>query len=91
MFFPGSRYLGLGTYQVTLADGSAATATCLPLPRTRTVLGWHRRIDGERLDLLAYRYLQDATGSWVLCDTGDAIVPDSLAAHPVVAIPAPGS
>ena len=33
MFAPDSRYYGLGTYTVTLANGQVVTATNLPLPK----------------------------------------------------------
>ena len=90
MFSPSSRYASAGTYQVTFADGTVVTATCIPLPAVRAVLGWHRRADGERLDLIAYRYLADATRSWQLCEANNAISPDALAAHGLVAIPPTG-
>ncbi|WP_428338573.1 hypothetical protein [Mycobacterium sp.] len=91
MFFGGSRYSGAGTYEVTCADGTVVTVTRIPLPSARNAVGWHRRGEGERLDLIAYQYLRDATGFWVLCDTNDAVVPDALAAHALIAIPGPGS
>jgi hypothetical protein len=87
MFFAGSRYAAAGTYQVTLADGTVVVVTRIPLPVARTTLGWHRRAEGERLDLIAYRYLRDATAFWQLCEVNDAVVPDALAARDLVAVP----
>jgi hypothetical protein len=46
---------------------------------------------GDRLDLLAVRYLNDPTGFWRLCDANNAPVPGGLAALPLIGIPAPGS
>jgi len=57
MFFPGSRYRSLGTYQVTRADGTVVTVTRLPLPASRSVAGYHPRQAGQRDDLLAAHYL----------------------------------
>jgi hypothetical protein len=91
MFSPSSRYANAGTYQVTLADGTVVTVTRIPSPIPRPPIGWHRRADGERLDLVAYQFLKDATGSWQLCDANDAICPDALAAHELIAIPKAGS
>jgi hypothetical protein len=89
MFTTGSRYLTVGTYQVTLADGTQVTVARSPLPQTTSVLGWHRRAQGERLDLLGYQYLGDATMAWRLGWENGAVVLDALAAHELIAIPAP--
>jgi hypothetical protein len=88
MFFPNSRYLNAGTYQVTLPNGSVVTATHLPLPRKSPLLGFHRRHEGQRIDLVANYYLKDPTAFWRLCDASGSIAPDALAARELVAIPA---
>ncbi len=90
MFFPGSRYANAGTYTVTLPGGRMVAATHIPLPSAGTLIGYHRRLEGQRLDLIAYHYLADATAFWRLCDTNDAMVPDALAAHDLIGIPAKG-
>lgn len=87
MFQPGSRYAGAGIYEVTLPDGRVVTATRTPLPVVRTVVGWHRRAEGERLDLIAYLRLRDATAFWQLCEAADALVPDALAARDLIPVP----
>jgi hypothetical protein len=88
MFHPGSRYADAGTYQVTRPGGAVVTATRLPLPPTApVVLGWQRRADGERLDLLAAHFLGDPTASWALGFANAAMVLDALAARPLVAVP----
>jgi hypothetical protein len=90
MFFPGSRYQNAGTYQMPGPDGSPVTVVVLPLPTAPAIAGWHPVVDRERLDLVAYQFLSDPTATWVLCDANDSIVPDALAAHPMIAIPASG-
>ncbi len=90
MIAPNSRYATAGTYQVTLADGTVVTVTRVPAQRTPRIRGWHRRAEGERLDVIAYTYVKDATGGWLLCDANDAMVPDALAVHELIAIPEPG-
>ena len=87
MFFPGSRYQKTGTYQISRPDGTLITATKLPLPKQRPLLGYHRRLEGQRLDLIASRYLQDATAFWQLCNANNAVVPDALAARELIGIP----
>ena len=90
MFFPGSRYINSGTYTMTLADGTRVAVTRLPLPSTRTLVGFHRRLQGQRLDLIASRYLADPTAFWQLCDANNGMVPDALSAHTLIGIPTRG-
>ncbi len=87
MFFPGSRYEKAGVYQIARPDGPPIPVTKLPLPRRRPLLGYHRRLEGQRLDLIAARYLKDATAFWQLCEANNALAPDALAAHEVIGIP----
>jgi len=87
MFFPGSRYANLTTYTMTMPDGTIVAVTRTPLPSASTLMGFHRRLQGQRLDLIASRYLADATAFWQLCDANNAMVPDALASHGLVGIP----
>lgn len=87
MFFPGSRYYNLTQYQVTKSDGTTVTVTQLPLPAKRPLLGSHPRQKGQRLDLIASHFLNDATAFWRLCDANDSVVPDALAVHNLISIP----
>jgi hypothetical protein len=88
MFFSGSRYFNLATYTIKQADGTLVPVVRLPLPSQSPVLGYHPRHQGERLDLIAYHFLSDATAFWPLCDTNNAISPDALGAHNLIGIPA---
>ena len=90
MFSANSRYSGLATYTVVLSDGRTVTATTLPVARRGPVLGYHPRVEGDRLDLLAARYLKEPTGFWRLCDADDGFSPDGLAARPLIGIPPGG-
>jgi hypothetical protein len=90
VFNSASRYAGIGTYQVTLPDGSVVTVTRIPRPGPQRTAGWYPRGDAERLDVIAYRFLGDATKAWVLCDANDAMAPHALAAHERIGIPGPG-
>jgi hypothetical protein len=87
VFAQNSRYATAGTYTVTLPDGRVATVTRIPLPQQPPTLGWHRRAEAERLDLIAYQYLRDATRAWTLGWSNGAVVLDALAAHELIAIP----
>jgi hypothetical protein len=90
MPFPGSRYANLGTYVVTTASGIAVSATRLPVPQGGPIRGFHRRVEGQRLDLIANHYLADPTAFWRLCDASGAIVPDALGVRDLVAVPVKG-
>lgn len=87
MFSKGSRYINAGTYAVTLADGTPATVTRIPLPIPAAPQGWHQRRQSERLDLLAYHYLGDATAAWRLGWCASAVVLDALATREMIPIP----
>jgi hypothetical protein len=87
MFFPGSRYEKIGTYQIARPDGTLVTATKLPLGVSKHLLGYHRRLEGQRVDLIAFHYLKDATAFWQLCDANNAIIPDALASQDLIGIP----
>lgn len=88
MFPPFSRYAKADVYQARLPDGSVAPALVLPGPRTPPVLGYHPRAVGDRLDLIAVKYLNDPTGFWRLCDANDAPVAGALERRALIAVPA---
>lgn len=90
MFQPGSRYEKTGTYSVTGPAGEPVVAARLPLPLQReeiTPLGYHRRLEGHRLDHIAGVRLKDPTGFWRLCDTSNGMVPDTVAVRDLIAVP----
>ena len=91
MFASDSRYYNLKLYAVTLPDGRIVTATRLwQSPASLPLAGYHTRVNGDRLDLLAARYLQDPTLFWKLCDANDSPVPAALEARPLIGIPLGG-
>lgn len=91
MFAPNSRYAKLGTYTVTLADGRVVTATRLwRSPVQLPLAGYHTRAEGDRLDLIAARYLQDPTLFWKLCDANGTPSAAALEARPLIGIPRGG-
>ncbi len=90
MFFPTSRYAKAGTYSVTGPDGTPVLVTRIPRPLESPLAGYHRRHEGQRLDLIAAHYLSDATAFWQLCDANDAVVPDALSVAELVGVPRPG-
>jgi hypothetical protein len=91
MFTPASRYYKSTTYQATLPDGGVATAIVIPGPRFPAPIGYHPRAVGDRLDLIAVKYLNDPTGFWRLCDANNAIVAGALEQRALIGVPAVGS
>lgn len=92
MFSAASRYATAGPpYPVTLPDGTQVLATPIPVRQAPPVLGYHPSGSTDRLDLLAFRYLDDPTAFWRICDANDAMVAGTLAARSLIAIPASGS
>jgi len=91
MFASNSRYANMQTYTMTLPDGRVVTAVRLPLPTPLPLAGFHPRGQGDRLDLLAARYLKDATLFWRLCDANNAPVADALAQRALIGIPRTGA
>jgi hypothetical protein len=91
MFASNSRYYNLGTYTVTLANGQTAVATLLPVPPSGVALsGYYTPRQGDRLDLIAARYLTDATLFWQLCNANNSPSAAALIARPLVGIPQGG-
>jgi hypothetical protein len=90
MFFPNSRYANAPTSTARTSSGATVTVIRLPVRTRPAVRGFHSRNDTQRPDLIAAHYLGDATAFWRLCDAGDAVAPDALAARDLVAIPAKG-
>lgn len=90
MFDRASRYAAQAVYLTTDPEGRPVTAVTIPLPRTEPSAGLHRSDAGERLDLIAARYLGEPTAFWRLCDLNGASVPAALEARDLIAIPRGG-
>jgi hypothetical protein len=90
MFTKGSRYEKAGTATAAKLDGTLVAVTRIPLPTSLSLIGFHRQREGNRLDLVAARYLGDATAFWRLCDVNQSVVPDALAARDLIGIPPRG-
>ena len=87
MFDSNSRYQGVAGY--TAIDRRGRMVTVIPAPDkpAQVLLGLHRRIDGQRLDHLAYHYLADPAGFWRICELSDVMLPDALAEARDIPIP----
>jgi hypothetical protein len=91
MFDANSRYAKLVPYLVIDRRGRVVTVVPPHEPTTAPILGYHQRKQGQRLDHLAARYLDDPAGFWRVCDANDAVLPDAIAEARELAIPRKGS
>ena len=86
-FPPDSRYYGSATVSYTGPNGQAIT--CLArrfvpqpgAPNFATIATCTVR-QGDRLDILAAKYLGDPLMFWLICDANGAIRPEDLIATP---------
>ena len=87
MFDPNSRYAGVAGYTAMDRRGRMVTVVPAPDKPEQALLGLHRRIEGQRLDHLAFHYLSDPAGYWRICELSDVMLPDALAEARDIPIP----
>ena len=90
MFASNSRYYNAPVYSFERADGSVVSVVRTIARKRPAIIGYHRREEGQRLDLIAAYYLKDPTAFWRICDTSEALSPHALAARSLIAIPGEG-
>jgi hypothetical protein len=85
MFNPTSRYYSLPTSTLTVVkwdgkplDISYVQRRFLPSTDGETLLQEHTFTQGERLDNITARYLDDPTLFWRVCDTNLVLNPEEL-------------
>lgn len=80
-FPPTSRYYGIATATVPTADGRTIIYLLrrfVPSPDNFALLQWHRVAQGERLDNITAKYLNDPEQFWRLCDANGVLRPQEL-------------
>jgi hypothetical protein len=87
VFDPKSRYAKIEIYQVK--DHRGRTVTVVPVPEkvNEVPLGVHRLLQGQRIDHLAFKYLDDPAGFWRICELNDVMLPETLSEASEVKIP----
>jgi hypothetical protein len=87
MFEKGSRYENLKPYEVS--DHRARKVMVIPVPERQkeTSIGIHIMKQGQRLDHLAQKYLDDSAGYWRICELNDVMLPETLTEAKEIAIP----
>ena len=81
LFAPNSRYVGIPTATLVTADGTTIAYVqrrFLPQPGQLSQLQQYSVVQGDRLDVLAARFLGDATLFWRICDANGAMRPEDL-------------
>lgn len=86
-FPPDSRYYGFTTLQYTAPNGQTITYLARRFvpqpgaPNFSTIAQYVVR-QGDRLDLIAAKYLGDPLLFWLICDANGAIRPEELVETP---------
>lgn len=86
MFDPQSRYYDLETATLTVRgrDGESREVRYIrrrpipPPPTEDEVVAEHRVVDGDRIDTIAARYLDDPLQYWRICDANRPLHPGDL-------------
>ena len=82
MFFKGSRYEKVGDAQYTDAQGRVSLYKKIRyIPDTPARFN-HLGRQGERTDLLAFRYYRDPLKFWHIADANDVMIAEELTAEP---------
>ena len=87
MFDSKSRYSKAETYVVQDSRGRNVNVVVPPPPPDQSLLGLHLLIQGERMDLLAAKYLDDPAGFWRIAEQNDVMLPEALTEAREVEIP----
>lgn len=84
LFAPTSRYAATETATIEDADGTVTIylrRRLLPRPEALAQLGEHVVTQGERLDNVTARYIDDPEQFWRICDANRVMRPDDLTAR----------
>ncbi len=81
IFPPASRYYGVKTATLVTADGTPVIhlrRRFCPRPDALAVIDEHQVAEGDRLDMIAARYIGDPEQFWRICDANAALRPNEL-------------
>jgi hypothetical protein len=86
-FADDSKYKGAPLRQAQTPEGRAVNVVATPAREVTETLGWLRRRQGQRLDLIADRHLNGPGDWWRLPDHNNRMLPDAAAQMAEMAIP----
>jgi hypothetical protein len=78
MFFKGSRYEDVAEAEIKDAEGRILRYKKIRFTPETKSRGKHSVCQGDRLDLIAQRYLRDPELFWRICDANPTLWPDDL-------------
>jgi hypothetical protein len=82
MFFKGSRYEKVGDIQYTDPQGRVITYKKIRfIPDTPAIFN-HLVSQGDRLDLLSFRYYRDPYKFWHIADANNTLQAEALTSQP---------
>ena len=87
MFDEKSRYGKTEQYPVTDRRNRTVTVVGVSAPPLQTLMGYHLLKQGQRVDHLSGRYLDNAAGFWRIDYLNDAMLPEALSERTEIAIP----
>lgn len=90
MFDDKSRYANLKAYEVTDHRGRKVLVVPVPGAPNLVPLGVHLMRQGQRVDHLAYKYLDDEAGFWLICELNHVMLPETLTEAREITIPTRG-
>jgi hypothetical protein len=90
MFDDKSRYKDCETYQVHDRRERIVTVVAVPEAPRQSLRGYHRLMQGQRLDHLSQHYLADPAGYWRICELNDVMLAEALAEADEIGIPVKG-
>jgi len=88
VFDPQSRYANLVAYVRQDHRGRVVTVVPVPAQPNDLLLGIHVLRQGERVDHLAFRYLENPAGFWRICEINGVMLAEAITEKPEIAIPA---
>lgn len=87
MFEDKSRYKGIKQLDVKDPKRKTVKVVIVPDAPRNGIMGYHALKQGQRLDHLAAKYLNDPVGFWRIAESNDAMLPEALSEQSEIAIP----
>lgn len=87
MFDDKSRYKNSTQYEMKDRRGRNVQVAATPEAPVQTILGFHLRRQGQRLDHLAALYLDNGAGFWRIAEANGVMLAETLAEQAEIAIP----
>ncbi len=87
MFDKKSRYAKVETYAVEDKRGRTVQVVPAPGAPRQGIIGYHLLKQGQRLDHLAGKYLDNQAGFWRICEANDVMQAEMLSEAQEIAIP----